>query len=81
MANICRMDDRGSNPSGGEIFRNRLLGSWGLPSFYTMGTEYFPGVKRPGLDVDNPTTSSAEVKERVQVHLYSKSGLPWPVIG
>ena len=28
-----------------------------------------------------PTTSSAEVKERVELHLYSTSGPSWPVIG
>jgi hypothetical protein len=28
-----------------------------------------------------PTPSSAEVKERVELHLYSPSGLSWPVLG
>jgi len=35
------------------------------PASYTMSTGSFPGVKRPGRDVDQPPTSSAEVKERV----------------
>ena len=35
------------------------------PASYTMDTGYFPGVKRPGRDVDHPPSSSAEVKERV----------------
>jgi len=30
-----------------------------------MGTGSFPGVKWPGHDVDQPPSSSAEVKERV----------------
>ena len=40
------------------------------PASYTMDTGSFPGVKRPGRDVDNPSPSSAEVKERVEVYLY-----------
>jgi hypothetical protein len=31
----------------------------------------FPGVKRPGRDVNHPPPSSAEVKERVELYLYS----------
>ena len=34
----------------------------------------FPGVKRPGRGVDHPSPSSAEVKERVELCLYSSSG-------
>ena len=48
---------------------------------YTMGIGIFPEVKRPGRDVDHPPTSSAEVKERVQLYFYSPSGFSWPVIG
>jgi hypothetical protein len=43
------------------------------PTSYTMGTESFPGVKRPGRGVDHPPPSSAEVKERVELRLYSHS--------
>jgi hypothetical protein len=42
---------------------------------YTMGTGLFHAVKRPGSDVDHPPTSSAEVKETVELHLYSALGL------
>jgi len=38
----------------------------------------FVGVKRTELDVYHPTLSSAEVKERVQLNLYSPSGPSWP---
>jgi hypothetical protein len=48
---------------------------------YTMGTGSFPGVKRPGLGVDHLPPSSAEVKERVELYLYSSSGPSWPVLG
>jgi hypothetical protein len=51
------------------------------PASYTMGTWSFPGVKRPGRGVDNPPTSSAEVKERVELYLYSPSESSWLVLG
>jgi len=38
------------------------------PAPYTMGTRYFPGVKRPGHGVDHPPPSSVEVKEGVQLY-------------
>jgi hypothetical protein len=47
---------------------------------YTMGTGSFPKVKRPGRGVDYPSPSSAEVKERVGLYLYSPSGPSWPVL-
>ena len=51
------------------------------PAYHTMGTGSFPGVKRPRRGVDHPITSSAEVKERVELFLCSSSGFSWPVIG
>ena len=48
---------------------------------YTMGTGSFPGVKRPGRGVDHPPPSSAEVKERVELYIYSPFGPSWPVLG
>jgi hypothetical protein len=51
------------------------------PASYTMGTGSFPGVERPGRGVDHPPPSRAEVKERVELYLYSPSGPSWPVIG
>ena len=46
-----------------------------------MGTRSFPGVRRPGRDANHPSPSSTEVKERVEVYLYSPSGRSWPVPG
>ena len=40
-----------------------------------------PGVKQPGRGVDHPPSFSAEVKERVELFLYSPSGPSWPVLG
>jgi len=51
------------------------------PASYTVGTGSFPGVKRSVRDVDRPPLSSAEVKERVELYLYSTSGPSWSVIG
>jgi hypothetical protein len=42
------------------------------PASYTMGTgSLFPGVKRPGCVVDHLPSSSARVKERVELYLYT----------
>jgi len=51
------------------------------PASQKIGIGYFPGVKRPMLGVDHPLPSSTEVKERVQLYLYSTSGPSWPVTG
>jgi hypothetical protein len=46
-----------------------------------MGTGSFPGVRRPERGADHPPPTSAEVKERVVLYLYSLSGPSWPVLG
>jgi hypothetical protein len=51
------------------------------PASCTMGTGSFSGVKRPGHVVDLPPPSSTEVKERVELYLYSLSGPSWHVPG
>ena len=66
---------------GGEIFRTRPERPWGPPSLLCNGYRVISGVKRPGSGVDYPPTSSAEVKERVELYLYSPSGPSWPVLG
>jgi len=45
------------------------------PASYTMGTGSFSGVKRWGRDVDHPPLCGAKVKEKVELYLYSPSGL------
>jgi len=54
-------------------------GSEAHQASYTMGTGSFPEVKLPGFDIDHPPASSAEVKARVQLYLYSPFGPSWPV--
>ena len=51
------------------------------PTFYTIGAESFPRVKRPGGGFDHQPPSSVEVKERVGLCLYSPFGNSWPVLG
>jgi len=51
------------------------------PTSYTMGTGSVPGVERLGSGVDHPPPSSAEVREKVELYLYSPFGPPWPVLG
>ena len=50
------------------------------PASYTVGTGFFSGVQRPGRGVDQPLLSDAEVKERVELYLYSPSAFSWPVL-
>jgi hypothetical protein len=73
---------RGSYPGGGEIFRTRPDRPCGLPSLLYNGYRVsFLEVKRPGCGVDHPPSSSARVKERVELYLYFPSGPSWPVLG
>jgi len=46
-----------------------------------MGTGSLLGVKQPGHDIDHPSPSSAKVKERVELFLYTPSEPSWPVLG
>jgi len=47
------------------------------PASYTRGNWSFPRVKRLGCGVDHPPPSNAEVKESVELYLYSPSGPSW----
>jgi len=55
-------------------------GPGAYPASYTMGPRSFPGVKTAGAWSWPPTPSNAEVKERVELYLYSHSGPSWPVL-
>jgi len=60
---------------------NIQTGPGSHPASYTMGTGSFPGVKWPGRGVNHSPPSSAEVKKRVELYLYSPFGTSWPVLG
>ena len=64
----------------GEIFRIRPDWPWVPPSLLYNGHLVSSGIKRPWRGTDHPTPYSAEVKERIELHLYSPSGPSWPVI-
>ena len=66
---------------GDEIFRTRPDWPWGLPSLLYNGHRGFPGSKAAGAWRWTPTPSSTEVKERVELYLYSPYGPSWPVLG
>ena len=76
MATVYELDGPVIESRWGEIFRPRPGRPWGLPSLLYNGYRVIPGVKRPGRGVDH-----AEVKERVELYLYSSSGPSWPVLG
>jgi len=61
----------GSIPGGGDIFHTCADRPWGPPSFLYNGYRFFLRVKQLRHGVDHPPPSSAEVKERVEVYLYS----------
>jgi hypothetical protein len=71
------LDGPGSNPGvvGARFSAPVQNGPGAHPASYTMGTGSLPEVKRPGRGVDQPLSYSAETKERVQLYIYSHSGL------
>jgi hypothetical protein len=57
---------------GGEIFCTCPDRPWGPPSLLYNGYRVFPGGKlRPGRDADPSPPSSAKVKNRVELYIYS----------
>ena len=69
------MRGRGTNSGGSEIFRTRPHRRWGPPNLLYNGYRVsFSGVEGPGRGGDHPSPSNAEVKERVELYLYSPSG-------
>jgi len=61
----------GSNPGGGEIFCAYPDWPWGPPSPLYNGYRVFHGGKAAGHGIDHPPPSSTEVKERVELYVYS----------
>jgi hypothetical protein len=76
------LDGLGIESRWGEIFRTRPDRRWGPPSLlYNWYLVSSPRVKRRGHGVDHLPPSNAEVKERVELYLYSPYGHSWPVLG
>jgi hypothetical protein len=70
---------RGSNPSGSEIFHTLPDGPWGPPSLLYNAYRIFSRSKASETRRRPPTASYAEVKERVELYLYSPSKFSWLV--
>jgi hypothetical protein len=71
------------NSGGCNIFCTHPDWRW-TPRSFLLYKEYqvcFPGGKAARAWCWPPTSSSAEVKERVGLHLYSTSRPPWPILG
>ena len=63
-------------------FPHRPDRPWGPPSLLPNGYRVSsPWVKRPGRGVDHPPPSRTEVKEGIELYLYSPYGPSWPILG
>jgi hypothetical protein len=71
--------DWASNPSGGEIYHTHP--DRAHPVSCMMCTRYFPEGKWLRHDMDHKPPSSIDVKERLELHLFSPSGPSWPFLG
>ena len=70
VATLYGLDRPGIESRWGRDFSHPSRPALGShPASCTMGTGFFPGAK--GRVVDHPPTSTAEVKERVELYLYS----------
>jgi len=76
IATCYGLDGQGIESRWGARFSAPVqTGSGAHPASHTMGTGSFPGVRRTRRGVDYPPPSRAEVKERVELYLYSPLGL------
>ena len=81
IAIFYRLDGPEIKSQWGQDFPHPFRPAHGAhPTFYTMGTSSFPGVKQLGRG-NHPHPSSTKVKESVDVYLYFPSGPLWPVLG
>jgi len=71
-----------SNTGGSEILSTSPHRPWVPPSLLCDKDRVsFLRVKRPGCGVGHQSPSSAEIKEKLELYLYSSSGLSWPLQG
>ena len=79
IATRYRLDGPGIKSQWGARFPVQT-GPGAHPASYTMGTGSYPALKQPGCGIDHPPPSSAEIKERVELYLYSHFVSSWPVL-
>ena len=66
---------------GSRFFRTHPDRLWGPPSLLYNPYRVFPGGKTARRGIDHPSLSNAKVKDRLQLYIYSPSGLAWAVLG
>jgi hypothetical protein len=72
LATVYMLDGLGIETRWGRDLPHLSIAALGLThSHVQLVPGLFPGVKRPGRDVNHPPSSSDDVKERVWLHLYS----------
>jgi hypothetical protein len=73
---------RGSNPGGGgrDFSYTSVLTLWTTQPSMKHVPGHSRGLNRPGHSVNHPPSSSAEVKEIVELYVYCCSGPSWPVL-
>jgi len=75
------LDCPGIESPWGRDFPHPSRRLWGPPSLLYNGYRVFPGGKAAGAWRWPPTQSIAEVKERVELYVYSPPRTSWPVLG
>ena len=72
IATVYGLEGPGIESRWSEMFRTCPDRPWDPPNLLYNGYRVFPGGKvLPGRDADPSTPSSAEVKNRVQLYVYS----------
>ena len=70
-----RLDGPGIESRWGRDFLHLSRPALGLTQPPVHGYRVFPGVKRPGYGANHPPPSNCRAHERVELYLYSPSGL------
>ena len=81
IATRCGPDGPRTESRCGQDFPHPSRPTLGPGISYAMGTGSFSRAKRPMRGVYHPPPPGPEIKEWVQLYLYSFSGLSWPVLG
>jgi hypothetical protein len=68
------LDGPGIESQWSDIFRTLPDRPWGLSNLQNKVYLAFPRIKWSERGVDHPSTTRAEVKQRVEVYVYSPSG-------
>jgi hypothetical protein len=81
IAHCYGLDARGSSPSGDEFYCTLPDRPWDEPILLYNVYRVFPGGIADGAWRWTPTPCTAEVKESIELYLYSPSWFSWAVTG